>query len=67
MGSRVEAGGAPALYRGLRPPALELLIELAARVRTLSGTAAPLTVTSTVADQRYQQLLGANDPPVAAG
>jgi hypothetical protein len=58
---------APALYRGLRGPALDLLIELAARVRTLSGGAAPLTVTSAVSDERYQQRLGISDQPAAAG
>ncbi len=58
---------APALYRGLRGPALDLLIELAARVRTLSGGAAPLIVTSAVTDERYQQGLGISDPPAAAG
>ncbi len=57
----------PALYRGLRGPALDLLIALAARVRTLSGGAAPLTVTSAVSDERYQQALGVSDPPAAAG
>lgn len=58
---------APALYRGLRGPALDLLIELAARVRTLSGGAAPLIVTSAVSDEHYQQRLGISDPPAAAG
>jgi hypothetical protein len=58
---------APALYRGLRGPALDLLVELAARVRTLSGGAAPLIVTSAVSDERYQQQLGISDPPAAAG
>jgi hypothetical protein len=57
----------PALYRGLRAPALDLLIELAARVRGLSGGAAPLIVTSAVSDERYQQTLGVSDPPAAAG
>ena len=57
----------PALYRGLRAPALDLLIELAARVRGLSGGAAPLIVTSAVSDERYQQALGVSDPPAAAG
>ena len=57
----------PTLYRGLRGPALDLLIELAARVRSLSGGAAPLIVTSAVSDERYQQLLGVSDPPAAAG
>ena len=58
---------APALYRGLRGPALDLLIELAARVRALSGGAAPLIVTSAVTDERYQQRLGIGDPPASAG
>ena len=58
----------PALYRGLRPDALDLLIELAARVRALSHDPhSTLTVTSAVSDQRYQQLLGVSDPPAAAG
>jgi hypothetical protein len=57
-----------ALYRGLRPDALDLLIELAARVRALSKLpASTLTVTSAVSDARYQQLLGVSDPPAAAG
>jgi Transglycosylase SLT domain len=69
MGSLARRLGpfTPALYRGLRAPALDLLVELAARVRTLSGGAAPLIVTSTVSDVRYQQLLGVADPPAAAG
>ncbi len=58
----------PALYRGLRPDALDLLIALAARVRTLShDPRSTLTVTSAVTDQRYQQQLGISDPPAAAG
>jgi len=61
-------GFAPALYRGLRPAALDLLIELAARVRTLSGDpTSTLTVTSAVSDERYQQRLGVSDLPAAAG
>lgn len=57
-----------ALYRGLRPAALDLLIELAARVRALSGLpTSTLTVTSAVSDEQYQQLLGVVDPPAAAG
>jgi Transglycosylase SLT domain len=60
-------GASPALYRGLQPVALRLLIELAGRVRALSHGAAPLTVTSTVTDSRYQQLIGINDPPAADG
>jgi len=58
----------PALYRGLRPDALDLLIELAARVRGLShDPISTLTVTSAVSDERYQQLLGVSDPPAASG
>jgi hypothetical protein len=60
-------GVKPAFYRGLRPGALDLLIELAARVRALSGGATPLIVSSTVTDARYQHLLGVIDPPATAG
>lgn len=68
MGSLAhQLGVKPALYRGLRPGALELLLELAGRVRGLAGGAAPLIVSSTVEDGRYQQLLGGIDPPAAAG
>ncbi len=68
MGSLAPRVGArAALYRGLRPPALDLLIELAARVRALSGVSAPLLVTSTVTDQRYQGRLGFPDPPATTG
>lgn len=63
-----RVGFTPALYRGLRPAALDLLIELAARVRTLSHLpSSTLTVTSAVSDERYQQLLGVIDAPAAAG
>ncbi|MGN6869806.1 MAG: hypothetical protein ACTHMY_15545 [Solirubrobacteraceae bacterium] len=58
----------PALYRGLRPAALDLLIALAARVQQLSKLPrSTLTVTSAVSDGRYQNLLGVSDPPAAAG
>jgi Transglycosylase SLT domain len=68
MGSRAHRlGVSPALYRGLRAPALDLLIELAARVRTLSGGLAPLIVSGTVTDTQYQHLIGVSDPPAAAG
>jgi hypothetical protein len=60
-------GAARALYRGLRPAALDLLVELGARVRELSGVRAPLIVGSTVMDRRYQQRLGVDDPAAAAG
>jgi hypothetical protein len=56
----------PALYRGLRPPALDLLIELAARVRTLSGASAPLRIVSTVADRQYLNLLPLPPAPLTS-
>jgi hypothetical protein len=62
-----KLGKTPALYRGLAPAALGLLVELAHRVRALSGGAAPLVVTSAVTDGHYQQLLGFSDAPAAAG
>jgi hypothetical protein len=44
------------LYRALRPGALAALVYIAAGVHEISGQE-PLTVTSTVRDQRYQRLL----------
>jgi Transglycosylase SLT domain len=68
MGAGARAvGGTRALYRGLRPAALDLLVELGARVRALAGVRAPLLVTSTVMDRRYQHRLGVDDPAAAAG
>jgi len=59
LGSQARSVGATAaLYRGLRPVALRLLIALAARVRSLSGGAEPLRIYSAVSDQRYQRLAG---------
>lgn len=55
----------PRLYRGLRPTALDLLIELAARVRALSGSSAPLDVAGAVTDKRYAGLL-ADAPPLSS-
>jgi hypothetical protein len=51
-------GQSPALYRGLRPAALDLLIELAARVRTLSRSKAPLILVQAVTDGSYEHFLG---------
>jgi soluble lytic murein transglycosylase-like protein len=45
------------LYRGLRPEALALAIYVASHVRELNGGRGALTVTSTVRDQAYQDLL----------
>ncbi len=50
---KVPAG----IYHGLRPEALALTLYIAAHVRALNGDAGALTVTSTVRDQRYQDLL----------
>ena len=59
MGRLARRFGEPArLYRGLRPAALDLLIELAARVRALSGASAPLEVAGTVTDKRYAAAIG---------
>ncbi|HEY5427950.1 MAG TPA: transglycosylase SLT domain-containing protein [Solirubrobacteraceae bacterium] len=68
MGSGARAVGAPpALYRGLRPVALRLLIDLVAGVRRLSGVRAPLTIASTVQDSRYQDREGIYYAPSATG
>jgi hypothetical protein len=56
IGTLARTVGAPAaLYRGLRPVALRLLIALAARVRSLSGGAAPLSLVGAASDARYQR------------
>ncbi len=60
-------GAPPGLYRGLRPAALDLLGELAARVRSLSGLSAPLTVARTVSDRAALARIGEPDPTVATG
>ncbi|HUO74821.1 MAG TPA: transglycosylase SLT domain-containing protein [Solirubrobacteraceae bacterium] len=60
-------GVPPGLYLGLRPAALDLLVELAARVQALSGAHAPLIVTSAVTDARYQRQAGSSDPDSDTG
>jgi hypothetical protein len=69
MGDGARQVSAPvSLYRGLRPVALRLLVDIAAEVRALSRVSAPLRVVSTVADERYQrQVLGGVYPPAATG
>jgi hypothetical protein len=63
MGELATRMGEPrALYRGLRRDALRLLVELAAGTRRISGVTAPLTVTSAVRDQRYQEGLASSNP-----
>jgi Transglycosylase SLT domain len=49
-----------ALYRALRPQALAVLEVLGGATRAISHSA-PLTVTSTVRDVRYQRMLAADD------
>jgi hypothetical protein len=51
-----RVGERRSLYRGLREPALALLVYLGARVERISGQQ-PLVVTSTVRDERYQRVL----------
>jgi hypothetical protein len=55
------------LYRGLRPAARTLLLQLAARVRALDHGQGRLLITSAVTDRHYQARLQMNDPPAAAG
>ena len=55
-----------ALYRGLRPAALDMLVELAARVAALSGGAAPLIVASAVIDEQLRSSRSANPTSGAA-
>jgi hypothetical protein len=45
------------LYRGLRAPALHVLLYIGKRVHELSGARKPLMVTSAVRDNRYQRAL----------
>jgi soluble lytic murein transglycosylase-like protein len=52
----------PALYQQLRPEALSLLIYLGAGVKAIVPRAQPLRVTSSVRDQRYQNLLLQTNP-----
>jgi hypothetical protein len=67
LGALAHHLGVPAaLYRGLRPPALDMLVELADRVRALCRCA-PLTVAGTVADRRYQQAVGNGDSAPTTG
>jgi hypothetical protein len=69
--STIGAGAArtvpAALYRGLRPAALDLLIELAARVRAISHSTAPLIVVGAVSDAAYLRRLGIGDPAATSG
>jgi hypothetical protein len=62
MGSLAgTVGEKPALYRGLRREALATLAYVGAQVRAISGARAPLHLTSTVRDAKYQRHLAAVD------
>jgi hypothetical protein len=68
MGASAASVGAPiALYRGLRPTALEMLIELAHDVRALSHVSGSLTVAAAISDRRYQRAIGFIDEPATTG
>jgi len=58
--------GRPALYRGLRPQALRLLVYLARWVHDLSGAETPLTVAQATYDEEYRHLLAARGSEHAA-
>ncbi len=63
-------GVPPAVYRGLRPAAVDLLVELGSRVRALSGGSRAhrtLIVARAVTDVRYQHALGIDDPDALTG
>jgi uncharacterized protein YcbK (DUF882 family) len=52
-----KLGRSRRLYRGLREPALDVLLFVGRRVHELSGARRPLTVTSAVRDDAYQRKL----------
>jgi hypothetical protein len=64
LAGRVKAP--QALYRGLRPEALALLVYLSRGVERISGRT-PLVLTSTVRDQRYQRALLRRNVEATAG
>lgn len=55
------------LYRGLRPEALAAVVYIARAVREIAGQGATLTLTSSVRDAPYQELLGASNPEATDG
>jgi soluble lytic murein transglycosylase-like protein len=68
MGELASEFDEPAeLYRTLRPEALATLSYIGARVRELSGSNAPLRLTSTVRDSSYQELLRATNSEATHG
>ena len=68
MGALAATVGAdPARYRGLRREALATLAYIGTQVQRISRARAPLRVTSTVRDERYQRALLASDPEATGG
>ena len=57
----------PALYRGLRPEALAAVVYIARQVRAATGRKAVLTLTSSVRDATYQELLRGFNAEATAG
>lgn len=65
-----QIGVSSAVYRGLRPAALDLLVELGVRARALSGggrARTALIVGSAVTDMKYQHAVGIDDPDALTG
>jgi hypothetical protein len=60
LAPRLEAD--PALYRGLRPQALEVLVLMTEWVRELNGGGGSLRITSAVRDREYQRALDRRNP-----
>jgi len=69
IGALATKLGAPkAIYRGLRPVAVRMLIQMVAWVDQIAKTKAPLIVASAVQDPEYSALQGfSDDPPAATG
>jgi hypothetical protein len=68
IGGLASRLGVPqALYRGLRPAALDLLVELAARVHAISGSPGTLVLAGAVSDDQYRSLPGAADAEATDG
>jgi len=55
------------LYRGLRPEALAAVVYTAREVREIAGQRVTLTLTSSVRDEPYQELLGSANPEATDG
>lgn len=62
-----QLGERPPLYRGLRPEALATVVHLADDVREIAGRRARITLTSSVRDEPYQELLGATNVQATDG